>query len=1080
MALDQPFRLRLSGDHRPIQCCWRRETLERGSQTFREVNQLTMTIWGEQTDHLQDLESLLAANDVHILALSTGTEMGSQLLQFVVFGQTKQRGPPIILLQGVQQVLRRRGLGTWALQFLYRECARSRELLAKGYLRTGYMDFLTAKGFVLRGGSVKLASVDDRYPTVGAYICRRPQRQGEFMGPSLGSVVATYNVSNSRAAGTWTCPPQVGFTQPIGRNSCFAHALIQLILGVPQLAAFFATQDWQADDTGALLNRCLALLWLREDDQEGPEAVELLRARVIGEFGQNHHQLQGRDRGRGGYAGQQDPAEFWSAIFKELTGDRMLESGDGEGGTRPVEPLSPLEGLVVTQSICVRSCSTCKSETRRLETLTAWRLPARSNDVRTVHELCEPMLSDSCTGATPSPGCVARGCKGDLTLSRAYPVVLPPVLRMEFSAGEYDDARGISVRKQGRIDLPLTLVTRPAQRGSQTVTYYLRMLLFNSGGKTTDAGHFISGRLRGLELETCSQLPGGVRFGTHTISHAEYLKFPELKPPLSSRLLLVAAWYSVLMEGETREAATREDSPRTHFLTDFPLRPALSELPRWYVLGAEDGLQHPIFHHSLWASEEEDLTRRLQEPRGSTESAPGGGLAPVRRSSRARPPVTLEDTLAELDKLVPRSEVHRGGAIDWYEERYAEAMTMTILCSEVYSIPYFFWMPSTTTTGLGFEDAMQQDTALTLHRQSVATTGRGGRMSLQEALDYSRRHREPLDPLVSVEAMPTGLYGLPGGRAYREELRRDLGLEVTGGAGVLVSGAGVETKFHLHDMPVLNMVWAVAYLEPGSGKLTFSYPNREGGLQVRKRYVFFDTATLERAGIACHDVDGVQSLVSLLVRIRGLSEPARKGIRWFTEVLDGERFNAVYFSAAMLHQVTTESISAEHDKSLYIGGAMEVIPTDAHTRRIILERLSRPSPLTPHGPAVSEMRHIRGQPYTAFTMQLIKDLVAGNITSVSQRMTWFETQAMRRAVGQWVSAVQQAEQGAWEKAEQLLLEGARQLEPLSSWIPTLASQVEQCRREVSGLLLAGENERADLIGPVLSSLRSVGCYVDKT
>jgi hypothetical protein len=299
----------------------------------------------------------------------------------------------------------------------------------------------------------------------------------------------------------------------------------------------------------------------------------------------------------------------------------------------------------------------------------------------------------------------------------------------------------------------------------------------------------------------------------------------------------------------------------------------------------------------------------------------------------------LPDILTELEKLVPRSEVHRGGEIDWYEEKYAEAMTMTIQCSEVYSIPYFFWMPSTATTGLGFEEAMQQDAALTLHRQSVATTGRGGRMSLREALEYSRRHREPLDPLVSVEALPTGLYGLPGERAYREELRRNLGLEVTGGASVLVSGAGVETKLHLHDMSVLNMVWAVAHMEPGSGRLTFSYPDREEGLPIRKRYVFFDTVTLEQAGIGCHNVDGVQSLVSLLVRIRGLSEPARKEIRWFTEVLDGKMFNGVYFPAAMLHQVTTESISTEHDKSLYIGGAMEVIPTDAHTRRIILERL---------------------------------------------------------------------------------------------------------------------------------------------
>ncbi len=80
----------------------------------------------------------------------------------------------------------------------------------------------------------------------------------------------------------------------------------------------------------------------------------------------------------------------------------------------------------------------------------------------------------------------------------------------------------------------------------------------------------------------------------------------------------------------------------------------------------------------------------------------------------------------------------------------------------------------------------------------------------------------------------------------------------------------METKLHLHDMSVLSMVWAVAHLEPGSGRVTFSYPDRKGGLPLRKRYVFFDTVTLERAGIACHNVDGVQSLVSLLVRIRGL------------------------------------------------------------------------------------------------------------------------------------------------------------------------------------------------------------------
>jgi hypothetical protein len=198
VELERPFRLRLSGDHQPMQCYWHRGPLVRGSQTFREVIQLTRAIWGEHTDHVTDLEALLTANDVHVLALSTDAEMGSQLLHFVVFGQTKQKGPPIILLQGVQQVLGRRGLGTWALQFLYRACARSRELLAKGYLRAGYMDFLTTKGFIVRGGSVKLASVDDRYPTVGNYVCRRGQRLGELIGPTLQTVVSTYNESRSR------------------------------------------------------------------------------------------------------------------------------------------------------------------------------------------------------------------------------------------------------------------------------------------------------------------------------------------------------------------------------------------------------------------------------------------------------------------------------------------------------------------------------------------------------------------------------------------------------------------------------------------------------------------------------------------------------------------------------------------------------------------------------------------------------------------------------------------------------------------------------------------------------------------
>jgi hypothetical protein len=82
---------------------------------------------------------------------------------------------------------------------------------------------------------------------------------------------------------------------------------------------------------------------------------------------------------------------------------------------------------------------------------------------------------------------------------------------------------------------------------------------------------------------------------------------------------------------------------------------------------------------------------------------------------------------------------------------------------------------------------------------------------------------------------------------------------------------------------------------------------------------------------------------------------------------------------------------------------------------------------------------------------------------------------------------QQTARGEWAKAEESLLEGSRRLTPLSRWVPSLVTQVEQCsrevgqcRRDVSGLPLADEADRDGLVGPVLPSLRSVGCYAGKT
>jgi hypothetical protein len=123
---------------------------------------------------------------------------------------------------------------------------------------------------------------------------------------------------------------------------------------------------------------------------------------------------------------------------------------------------------------------------------------------------------------------------------------------------------------------------------------------------------------------------------------------------------------------------------------------------------------------------------------------------------------------------------------------------------------------------------------------------------------------------------------------------------------------------------------------------------------------------------------------------------------------------------------------------------------------------------------------ISRQPYSNFTMQLLRELVEGHITSVSQRMTWFEAQAMGQAVNQCSQAYQQAARGEWEKAEASLLEGVQLLTPLSQWAPDLATQVEQRRRDVSGLLLADEADREGLMGPALRTLQSVGCHAGKT
>jgi hypothetical protein len=142
-------------------------------------------------------------------------------------------------------------------------------------------------------------------------------------------------------------------------------------------------------------------------------------------------------------------------------------------------------------------------------------------------------------------------------------------------------------------------------------------------------------------------------------------------------------------------------------------------------------------------------------------------------------------------------------------------------------------------------------------------------------------------------------------------------------------------------------------------------------------------------------------------------------------------------------------------------GAVSVLLFNRRQVMLFRAHIAVPAPYGCHV-RVSEIRHIRLQLYSDFTTNLLRDLADKSITSVSQRMH------------------RQAARGEWATAESSPLEGSRRLATLSQWLPELVIQVEQCRRDVSGLLLAEVAHREGLVEPVLLPLQSVGCYAGKT
>jgi hypothetical protein len=76
------------------------------------------------------------------------------------------------------------------------------------------------------------------------------------------------------------------------------------------------------------------------------------------------------------------------------------------------------------------------------------------------------------------------------------------------------------------------------------------------------------------------------------------------------------------------------------------------------------------------------------------------------------------------------------------------------------------------------------------------------------------------------------------------------GVEVTGGASLLVSEPGVVTPTHFHGPGVLNVFFSLATHSRRTATLTFRRPEISGVVGCVKQYVLFVTDSLEKAGIS--------------------------------------------------------------------------------------------------------------------------------------------------------------------------------------------------------------------------------------
>jgi hypothetical protein len=351
---------------------------------------------------------------------------------------------------------------------------------------------------------------------------------------------------------------------------------------------------------------------------------------------------------------------------------------------------------------------------------------------------------------------------------------------------------------------------------------------------------------------------------------------------------------------------------------------------------------------------------------------------------------------------------------------YIKAVQRAIRDSEIADVPVLFWMQPDTQSLTKLEEELSTTMSLSLNTVSTSS-GRGREISLRSALMEIGRSKGNRDPFTSTNALPDGIHQSGAGAQLMEEVMHHTGVEVTGGASLLVSEPGVVTPTHFHGPGVLNVYFSLAAQCRRTAALTFRRPEIDGVVGCVKQYVLFVTASLEKAGISLYDLDTTLSLASLISRIGRLSPAARDLIRWFCCELNGSTYTALYMSATMCHHVTTSRLSSHTEPFLYIGLATEVLPTDPATRQIVLDKLDRPVSGKRRTSSVALSKHLVLQSTTAHSTALLRFLVLNPSLQVTDFVPWYLARrwASHRRIYSNAQAVWA--KGSPERAEQILL-----------------------------------------------------------